>query len=43
VKVITLKGMENVQRSRALAVDEHCAVFDCHAQKAADLINKLFS
>lgn len=43
VKVITLKGMESVQRSRVNPVDEHCAVFDCHTQKAADLINKLFS
>lgn len=43
VKLITLKGMESAQRTKASAVEEHTAVFECHASKAADLINKLFS
>jgi len=42
-KLITLKGMEEVERSRPSAKEEHVALFDCHSDKAAVLINRLFS
>jgi hypothetical protein len=42
-KLITVKGMERAERTSSNPVEEHCAVFNAHADKAADMINRMFS
>jgi hypothetical protein len=35
--------MEKAEMTSSNPVEEHCAVFNCHAGKAADLINRMFA
>ena len=42
-KLISLKGMEQAERSCDNPVAEHCAIFNSHADKAASLLHRMFS
>jgi len=42
-KFITLKGMENATRSKPTAVAEHIDMFKYQADKATNLMERLFS